>query len=334
MEYTTLGRNGLKVSRLCLGTMMFGDPTSKADSIAIIERSMDDGINFIDTANVYNDGESERILGKAVSGRRDAVVIATKVCGPMGKGANDSGLSRAHIMDEVENSLRRLATDYIDIYILHRPVDDCPIEETLRALEDLTTQGKIRYPGCSNFLGHELTETLWLADKHRYVSMAVAQPLYNIVNRDPEVDLFPACAKFGVGVMVYSPLARGVLAGKYRVGEEPSPESRAGRKDKRMLVTEVREESFEVAQALTPLAEAYGKSMTQFSLNWVLGNPIVTSAIVGPRTMAQYEDNLGCLGWGIERDALERIDELVPPGEHTGKGFNDPLYPVLGRPAT
>jgi len=332
MEYTTLGRNGVKISRICLGTMMFGSPTSEADSIDIINKAYDDGVNFIDTANVYNDGESERITGKAIKDKRDKVVLVTKVCGPRGDGINDGGVSRYHIMNEVENSLRRLGTDYIDIYMLHRAVYDCPIEESLRALDDLVAQGKIRYPGCSNFYGHQITEALWIADKRGYAPMSVVQPLYNIVNRDPEVDLFPACEKFGVGTMIYSPLARGVLAGKYLVGQEPPQGSRAARKDLRILITELRDESFEVAQAIKPLADAHGKTMTQFSLNWVLGNPIVSSAIVGPRTMEQYVDNVGCLGWEIDDEALAKIDELVPPGEHTGWGFNDPQYPVIGRP--
>lgn len=332
MEYTTLGRNGVKISRICLGTMMFGSPTSEADSIDIINKAYDDGVNFIDTANVYNDGESERITGKAIKDKRDKVVLVTKVCGPRGDGINDGGVSRYHIMNEVENSLRRLGTDYIDIYMLHRAVYDCPIEESLRALDDLVAQGKIRYPGCSNFYGHQIAEALWIADKRGYAPMSVVQPLYNIVNRDPEVDLFPACEKFGVGTMIYSPLARGVLAGKYLVGQEPPQGSRAARKDLRILITELRDESFEVAQAIKPLADAHGKTMTQFSLNWVLGNPIVSSAIVGPRTMEQYVDNVGCLGWEIDDEALAKIDELVPPGEHTGWGFNDPQYPVIGRP--
>jgi aryl-alcohol dehydrogenase-like predicted oxidoreductase len=332
MDYTNLGRNGVKVSRLCLGTMMFGNPTTEADSIAIINKAYDDGVNFIDTANVYNDGESERITGKAIKDKRDKVVLVTKVCGPRGDGINDGGVSRYHIMNEVENSLKRLGTDYIDIYILHRAVYDCPIEETLRALDDLVAQGKIRYPGCSNFYGHQLTEALWVADKRGYVPVSVVQPLYNIVNRDPEVDLFPACEKFGVGTMIYSPLARGVLAGKYLVGQAPPEGSRAARNDRRILITELRDESFEVAQAIKPLADAHGKTMTQFSLNWALGNPIVSSAIIGPRTMEQYLDNVGCLGWEMSEEALTKIDELVPPGEHTGWGFNDPQYPVIGRP--
>ena len=332
MEYKNLGNAGVKVSRLCLGTMMFGGATNEQDSIEIIHRAMDDGINFIDSANVYNDGEAESILGKAVSGRRDRVVIATKVFGARGDGPNDQGNSRIHIFNEVENSLRRLDTDYIDIYILHRRDYETPLEESIDALNDLVRQGKVRYAGCSNFYGYELAKALWISDRNRLAPMAVVQPLYNIVNRDAELELFPCCREHGVGVMIYSPLARGVLAGKYLPGQAPPVGSRADRKDPRMMVTEVREESYEVAQRLVPLADAHDVTLTQFSLNWVLANPIVTSAIVGPRTMEQYEDNLGCLGWDIAQKALDEIDALVPPGEHTGWGFNDPQYPVRGRP--
>ena len=332
MDYMNLGSSGVKVSPLCLGTMMFGDATDEKDSIQIIHRAMDEGINFIDTANVYNDGEAERILGKALGDRRDRVVLATKVCGPRGEGPNDGGLSRYHILAEVENSLKRLNTDHIDIYILHRPDYATALEETLAAVDDLVRQGKVRYLGCSNFYAWQVCETLWISDRRNVAPVVCVQPLYNIVNRDPEVELFPFCREHGIGAMVYSPLARGVLAGKYLPGQPPPEGSRAARKDRRMLVTELREESFEVAQKLKPLAEAHGKTMTQFSLNWALRNPTVTSAIVGPRTEEQLEDNLGCLGWEIGRDTLDEIDRLVPPGEHPGTGYNDPQYPVLGRP--
>lgn len=332
MEYTTLGRNGVKVSRLCLGTMMFGGPTDEADSLRIIDRAIEAGINFIDTANVYNAGESERILGKAIRNRREQLFIATKVRGSMGEQVNDQGLSRHHILNQVEDSLRRLDTDYIDLYILHRPDAETPVEETLRAMDDLVRQGKVRYVGCSNFHGWQLCETLWCSDRRGYAPMAAVQPLYNIVNRDAEVELLPMCRKHGVGVMAYSPLARGVLAGKYLPGQPPPAGSRAERKDRRMLQTELRDESFEVAQKIKPLCVAHGKTMTQFALNWILANPIISAAIVGPRTMTQLEDNLGCLGWDIDSAALDQIDRLVPPGEHTGIGYNDPLYPVQGRP--
>lgn len=332
MDYVSLGKAGVKVSPLCLGTMMFGGATEEKESIRIIHRALDEGINFVDTANVYNAGESERIVGKALKGRRDEVVLVTKVHGPMGDGPNDQSTSRYHIMNEVENSLQRLDTDHIDVYILHKPDYTVPMEESLRALDDLVRQGKVRYIGCSNYYAYQVTRGLWISDRQNLEAFSCVQPLYNIVNRDPEVELFPVCREFGLGVMIYSPLARGVLAGKYLPGKEPPADSRAGRGDQRIRNTELRDESLEAAQKIKPLADKQGKTMTQFSLNWVLGNPIVTAAIVGPRTMEHLEDNLGCLGWSIDNAILDEIDAVVPPGEHTGWGFNDPMYPVMGRP--
>lgn len=332
MEYRTLGSAGVKVSPLCLGTMMFGGPTTEEESIRIIHRALDAGINFIDTANVYNAGESERIVGKALRGKRDRVVLATKVRGAMGEGPNDGGSSRYHIMTEVEASLRRLNTDRIDLYFLHRPDDETPLEESLRALDDCVRQGKVRYIGCSNFYAWQVMHGLWISDRRNLERFVCLQSLYNIVNRDLEIELLPMCGRFGLGVVPYSPLARGVLSGKYRPGE-PFPEgSRAARGDRRMHETELREESFRVAAELKTLAEARGKTLSQFALAWLLANPLVTSPIIGPRTMEQLEDNLGALEWTPTPEEEAAVDRLVPPGEHTGYGFNDPLYPVLGRP--
>ena len=332
MEYRSLGRAGVKVSQICLGTMMFGGATNEEDSIRIIGRGLDAGINFFDTANVYNQGESERILGKAIRAVRDEVVIATKVRGAMGEGVNQSGTSRYHIMTQIEASLKRLGTDRIDLYYLHSPDVTTPIEESLRALDDCVRQGKVRYIGCSNFHAWRVCEALWVSDRMNLEKFVCVQPLYNIVNRDIEVELLPFCRAHGIGVVSYSPLARGVLSGKYLPGQPPPPGSRAARKDRRMLQTELREESYEVAQKLKPLAGAHGKTVTQFALAWVLANPIITSVIVGPRTLEQLEDNLGCLDCVLTQADEAAIDQLVPPGEHTGKGYNDPAYPVLGRP--
>ena len=331
MEYRTLGRAGVKVSPLCLGTMMFGGPTNEKDSIRIIDKALDAGINFMDTANVYNDGESERIIGKAVRENREKWVIATKVHGNMGDDVNAAGSHRFHIMSAVEASLKRLDTDHIDVYYLHRWDASTRIAESLRALDDCVRQGKVRYIACSNFQAWRICEALWTSEKQGLEEFVCVQPLYNIVNRDPEVELLPFCEKYGVGVVPYSPLARGVLAGKYLPGKNPPAGSRAARKDRRILQTELREESYEVAQKLKPLADAHGKTLTQFSLAWVLANPIITSAIIGPRTMEQLEDNLGCLDCTLTEADEATINELVPPGEHTGKGYNDPAYPVLGR---
>ena len=331
MEYKTLGRAGVKVSSLCLGTMMFGGPTNEKDSIRIIHRAMDAGINFLDTANVYNAGESERVIGKAVSENREKWVIATKVHGSMGDDVNESGSHRFHIMSAVEASLKRLDTDHIDVYYLHRWDASTRIAESLRALDDCVRQGKVRYIACSNFEAWRIGEALWTSEKLGLEEFVCVQPLYNIVNRDIEVEMLPFCQKYGVGVVPYSPLARGVLSGKYLPGKKPPKGSRADRQDRRILQTELREESFEVAQKLMPLADAHGKTLTQFALAWVLVNPTITSVIIGPRTMEQLEDNLGCLDCIIAEDDETAIDQLVPPGEHTGKGYNDPAYPVLGR---
>jgi aryl-alcohol dehydrogenase-like predicted oxidoreductase len=332
METRSLGSAGVKVSPLCLGTMMFGGPTEEAESIRIIHRALEAGINFLDTANVYNGGESERIVGRALRGRRDSVFLATKVRGAMGDGPNDSGASRYHVMTQVEESLRRLDTDRIDLYFLHAPDYTTTLEESLGALDDCVRQGKVRYIGCSNFYAWQVVAGLWISDrrsKERFVSL---QSLYNIVNRDLEVELLPACHQYGIGVVAYSPLARGVLSGKYRAGEAFPEGSRAARGDRRLHQTELRDDSYRVADALQPLAEAHGRSVTQFALNWVIANPLVTSAIIGPRTMEQLEDNLGALGWSITAEDEAAVDRLVPPGEHTGWGFNDPSYPVRGRP--
>lgn len=332
MEYVNLGKQGARVSRLCLGTMMFGGPTGESDSIKIIHRALDDGVNFIDTANRYNAGQSERIVGKALGDRRDRAFLTTKGGNTTGDGPNDRGGGRAHLFKAIEDSLKRLNQDYVDLYLLHQPDYGTPLEETMGVMNDLVRQGKTRYVGLSNHYAWRVCEAMWMADRRSYEPVSCVQPLYNMVNRDVEIELFPFCQQFGVGVMVYSPLARGILTGKYLPGQQLPEGSRAARGDARIQQAELREESKEVAQAIKPLADSHAKTMSQFALNWVLANPIVTSAIIGPRTMEQYEESLGSLGWKIEQSALDEIDRLVPPGEHTGYGFNDPHFPVRGRP--
>ncbi len=332
MEYRNLGSSGLKVSRLCLGALLFGGATSREDSIKIIHRAMDEGINFIDTADVYVNGESERIVGEAIRERRKEVILATKVGEAMGNGPNDAGLSRHYIMKALDASLNRLNTDYVDVYFLHLPDYNTSIEESLRTLDDLVRQGKVRYIGCSNFYAWQLIEAIAMGDRMNLEKFVCAQPLYNIVNRDIEVEFLPVCKKYGIGVASYSPLARGVLTGKYHRSATPPEGSRAARKDRRIYQTEWREESFDIAEQLKHLAEAHGKTISQFALNWVLANTLITSVIIGPRTMEQLEDNLGALGWSFTHEDEKAIDKLVPPGEHTGMGFNDPNFPVRGRP--
>jgi aryl-alcohol dehydrogenase-like predicted oxidoreductase len=216
---------------------------------------------------------------------------------------------------------------------LHQPDYSTPLEETMDALNDLVRAGKVLYVGLSNHFAWRVCETLWISDRRCFAPVACVQPLYNMVNRDAEVELFPFCREHGIGVMTYSPLARGVLTGKYASDATPPEGSRAARGDQRIQEAEWREESLRVAEQIRPLADAHDKTMSQFALNWVLGNPIVSAAIIGPRTMAQYEESLGALGWKIEQSALDEIDRLVPPGEHTGYGFNDPHFPIRGRPS-
>jgi aryl-alcohol dehydrogenase-like predicted oxidoreductase len=329
--HRNLGRSGLKVSNLCLGTMMFGGQTSEADSIKIIHKALDLGINFVDTANMYSAGASETVVGKGLAGRRDKVVLATKGRHKTGEGPNDQGASRVHLMRELDASLKRLGTDYVDLYYVHAPDYATPIEETLRALDDMVKSGKVHYLACSNFRAWRVCEALWTSDKLNLHKFVCVQPLYNLVNRDIEVELFPLCKEHGLGVVSYSPLARGILSGKYKPGE-PFPEgSRAARNDVRMRQAELRDESLDVAQQLTGYCQKKGVASSHFALAWCLANPILTSIILGPRTMEQFDDNLGCLNVEVSADDEQFVDSLVPPGEHTGKGFLDPLYPVTGR---
>lgn len=331
MNYRTLGKAGVKVSPLCLGTMMFGGPTDEAESIRIMHRALDEGINFFDTANMYNQGRSEEVVGKAIRDRRDQVILATKGRQKMGEGPNEQGASRRHLMQALDASLKRLGTDSVDLYYVHAPDNDTPIEETLRALDDMVRSGRVHYVGCSNFRAWRLCEMLWKCDTLNLHTVSCIQPLYNIVNRDIEVELLPLCREYRVGVVSYSPLARGILTGKYKPGE-PFPEgSRASRNDKRMREAELREVSMRIAQEIAIHCERKGTTSSRFALAWCLANPILASVILGPRTMEQLEDNLQCLNVTITRDDEEFIDGLVPPGEHSGKGFQDPAYPITGR---
>jgi aryl-alcohol dehydrogenase-like predicted oxidoreductase len=333
MQYRSLGRAGVKVSPLCLGTMMFGGPTTEADSIRIIHKAIDQGVNFIDTANMYNAGESERVVGKAIGDRRDEVVLATKGRQKMGEGPNQQGGSRLHLMHELDASLKRLGVDHVDIYYYHAPDYSTPIEETLRALDDMVRWGKVHYIACSNFRAWRLCEALWTSDRLSLHRFACVQPLYNLVNRDIEVELLPLCQEHGIGVVSYSPLARGILTGKYKPGADYPAGSRAARNDVRMRQAELRDESLHAAEQLDEHCQRRGVSTSQFALAWCLANPILTSVILGPRTMEQFDDNFGCLKVEVTAEDEAVVDGLVPPGEHTGKGFRDPAYPVLGRPS-
>ncbi len=330
-DYNILGRSGLRVSPLCLGTMMFGGVTNEADARAIIDDAHEHGINFIDTADVYNGGESERVVGRAIAARRDKWVLATKVGNKTGDWPNEAGLSRRRVFHAAEQSLARLGTDYIDIYYLHRPDPLTPLEETLRALGDLLAQGKIRYYGLSNFQAWQISDAVHLARQLGIPAPVVTQPYYNAANRMPEVEHLPAAAHHGLGVVPYSPLARGVLTGKYRPGAAPEEGSRIARNDPRALQTEWRPESLALAQAIGEEAQARGISTAEFAFAWVLNNRHVTSVIGGPRTLAQWRNYRAALGYRFTADDEALFDRLVPPGHPSTPGYTDPAYPVTGR---
>lgn len=330
-RFRNLGSSGVKVSSVCLGTMMFGGQTEAAESTRIMHTALDQGINFFDTANVYNAGQSEVVVGQAIAHRRAKVVLATKGRGPMGDGPNDCGASRRHLTQALDASLQRLKTDYVDIYFVHTPDYTTPIEETLRALDDMVRAGKVHYIGCSNFRTWRLMEALWTSDKLNLHRFACIQPLYNIVNRDIEVELLPACREHSIGVVSYSPLARGILTGKYKAGEAFPAGSRASRNDKRMRQAELRDASFQIAEEIRAHCAKKGVAMSQFALAWCLANKTLTSVIIGPRTMEQFDDNVACLNVTIDEADEAFINNLVPPGEHSGKGFQDTQYPITGR---
>lgn len=332
MHYRQLGRTGVRVSPLCLGTMMFGGQTTAADSARIIHKALDLGLNFIDTADMYSAGESELVVGQALAGKRDRVVLATKGRHKMGEGPNDWGATRLHLRQALDASLQRLATDYVDLYYVHAPDYDTPIDETLRFLDDAVRQGKILYPACSNFRAWRVCEALWTSDRLGLTRFAAVQPLYNLVNRDIEVELLPLCQEHKLGVVTYSPLARGILTAKYKPGEAFPEGSRAARNDKRMREAELRDESLAVSQQLADHCRTTGVAPSQFALAWCLANPTLTAVILGPRTMEQFDDNVAALAVNITPDDETFVDRLVPPGEHSGKGFLDPLYPITGRP--
>lgn len=332
MRYRVLGRSGISVSELCLGAMNFGGPTDEAESRRIVENALDSGVNFIDTANSYNDGRSEEILGRALKGRRHQVILATKVAQPMaGMGRNDRGLSRVHVMQAVEASLARLQTDHIDLYYTHRIDRKTPWEEVIRTFGDLIRQGKIRHWALSNVRGWHVAHICHLCRAAGVPEPVALQPYYNIMNRQAEVELLPAAAAFGLGIVSYSPVARGVLTGKYRVNSVPEAGSRAARQDRRMMETEWRPESLEIAEELKAHAEARGTTPVAFAVAWVLNNRAISSVIAGPRTLEQWVPYLGALdcNWTPEDEAL--VNGLVPTGHPSTPGYNDPAYPIEGR---
>ncbi|ALR75872.1 aldo/keto reductase [[Enterobacter] lignolyticus] len=333
MNYHALGRSGLKVSRLCLGAMMFGDRTPQAQAFDIISHARDAGVNFIDTADAYGVGVSEQIVGAAIRADRDRWVVATKAGYPAGLlSPTAADLSRGYLLRAAERSLKNLGTDCIDLYYLHRDDLATPLEETVRALACLQQQGKIRYIGVSNFRAWRLAELVRLCDEAGIDRPAACQPQYNAMNRMPEVELLPACQFYGVGVVPYSPLARGVLTGKYARVDNLPEGSRAARGDRRILQTELRPESLQAALRIKAHAEARGMTTAHFAINWVLNNSLVDAVIAGPRTLEQWQGYLASLeapAFTADDEAL--VDALVPPGHPSTPGFTDPAYPVTGR---
>jgi aryl-alcohol dehydrogenase-like predicted oxidoreductase len=331
MEYRRLGTSGLKVSPLCLGTMMFGGPADDATATRIVARAREQGVNFIDTADGYTGGKSEEATGRAIRDSRNWWVLATKCFNPTGTGPNARGLSRRHVQHAVEGSLRRLGVTEIDLLYLHKEDLTTPLAETVHALEDLIRAGKIRYFGVSNYRSWRVAEICRLCDEAGIDRPIASQPLYNALNREVEVEHLPACGYFGLGVVPYSPLARGILTGKYRPDVPPQAGTRAGRQDRRMLESEWRPESLHIAQEIAEHARAKGVTPGQFAFAWVLNNRLITAAIGGPRTEEQWEDYVGALACKLDAADEGLIDRLVSPGHPSTPGYNDPSYPLEGR---
>ena len=337
MQYRALGRTGIKVTPYCLGAMMFGGlgNPDHDDCIGIIHKALDFGINFIDTADRYSRGESEEIVGKALKGRRDKIVLTTKVHGPMGDDPNQQGNSKRWIMQAVEASLRRLQTDHIDLYLIHRPEPDTDIEETLSALTDLIRAGKVRAIGSSTFPASEIVEAQWVAERRGLARFRAEQPPYSILDRGIEREVLPICERYGMGAMVWSPLSKGMLTGRYRKGQ-PLPDSLRVKYMPRQMSDE---RSLDAVEQLIPLADQAGLSLTHMAMAFAMAHPGVTSAILGPRTMQHLDDLLAGAEVRLGDDVLDQIDRIVPPGTDVGlneAGYNPPAILQAGlrrRPA-
>ena len=331
MNHRTLGRTGMKVSPLCLGAMMFGEwgNPDHEDSVRIIHRALDAGINFIDTADVYSRGESEEIVAKALAGgKRDNVILATKVHGTMGDDPNEFGNSRRWIIREVESSLRRLGTDWIDLYQIHRPEADTDIDETLGALTDLVRAGKVRAIGSSTFPASQIVEAQWVAEKRGRERFVCEQPPYSMLVRGIEADVLPTCLRHGIGVIPWAPLASGWLSGRYRKGVEPPRSTRAERIPHRYdMSLPANQRKLEAADALATLADEAGMTLIELAIAWAINHPAVTAAIIGPRTMEQLESQLPATDVTLTDDVLDRIDEIVAPGTNVNPadaGWDNP----------
>lgn len=324
MEYRSFGRTGVMVSPLCLGAMNFGGPTNEVDSIAILNRALDGGFNFIDTANVYNGGESERIVGKGLkeNGKRNEIFLATKVFSRVGQGPNDGDASRFHIIKACEDSLRRLQTDVIDLYQLHRPSSRIPQDETLRAFDDLVKAGKVRYIGCSTHPAWKVMEALAISEQMNLVRYVSEQPPYNLLDRRIENELVPLCQKYGLAIIPWSPLAMGILAGRYTSSSEMPEGSRAARSGTGAIRDRISDVAIETGKKFSEMAKERGMTAAQFGLLWCKDQPGITSPIVGPRTMAHLEDCLPVMEMKLSAEDRAACDELVHPGNAVADFFN------------
>jgi len=311
MQYKKLGRTGLKVSPFCLGTMVYGSQVNETDSIKIIQRALSAGVNFFDTADSYSNGRSEEVVGKALKNERHSVVLATKVANRTGPGPNDLGLSRKHIMRDIEESLRRLQTDYIDLYYVHFPDYDTPIDESLRTLDNLVHQGKVRYIACSNFRAWQLCKALWVSDSYNLARFDCIQPPYNLITRDMEYELLPLCASEGIGVCVYNPLAGGLLSGKYDQTRPPTEGrftlERLGETYYKRYWTA---SNFKAVASLAQIARQHDRSLPQFAIAWTLANETITSAICGATSLEQLEQNLAAIEMNLSKEELAACDEV------------------------
>lgn len=323
MDYRILGRTGVKVAPLALGTDNFANPTPEAESIEMINKALDSGINLIDTANRYADGESERIIGKALkeNGLRHQTIIATKAHYPVGPGPNDQGNSRLHLIKACEDSLRRLQTDYIDLYQLHRPAPDIPIDETLGALTDLVRQGKVRYIGSSTAPAWRGMEALMVSELKGYARFITEQPPYNLLDRRIENELVPLCQAHGLGILPWSPLAMGILAGRYSDAEAYPAKSRAKLRGG-IYAERVTARGIEVGDKFVALAKAHGISAAQLAILWIKDQPGITAPLIGPRTMEQLEHFLPVMEMKLDESVQAICDELVPPGSAVANFHN------------
>jgi aryl-alcohol dehydrogenase-like predicted oxidoreductase len=309
MEYRRMGRSGLKLSELCLGTMTFGHGTDQTEANRIVDLAFDAGVNFFDTADSYSSGQSEIMLGKALQGRRREAIVATKFFNPMGPGPNDSGMSRVHIMQAIDDSLQRLQMDYVDLYYIHHVDSETPLEEMLRALDDIVRQGKVRYIACSNYEAWRLMESLWISDANHLARFECYQPQYSLVVRDIEQELIPVCELKGLGVVVWSPLGGGFLSGKYTPGQRTMPGTRS---EQSWAYPEpfFAVNADETLRVLLEVARELECSPAQTALRWVLDQPLVTSAIIGARTAEHAHNNMLAGGWRLPQEALTRLNQV------------------------